>query len=84
VEQLKMDTPWRSICKSFSWRVLAMFITGGIAWGLTRELRFAALIGLADTCTKLGIYYAHERLWDRSGFGRADPAGLQAPRDYHI
>ena len=79
-----MDSHWRSICKALSWRVLAVFITGGIAWGLTRELKFAALIGLADSCAKLAVYYAHERVWDRSKFGRTYPAGREYPPDYNI
>ena len=32
----------------------------------------ALIIGLADTLVKLGIYYAHERAWDRVPFGRRE------------
>jgi len=37
------------------------------------ELRSAAAIGLADTLVKVGVYYGHERAWNRVRFGR----GLQ-------
>jgi uncharacterized membrane protein len=41
-----------------------------VAWIVTRELTFAAEIGLADTIIKLGTYYFHERLWIRVKFGK--------------
>lgn len=68
-----MDSRRRSIAKTLSWRILALLITAGIAWGLTGDLWFATTIGLADTLTKLGLYYGHERVWNRISFGRAKP-----------
>ena len=73
-----MESHWRSIFKSFSWRILSLFITGGVTWALTRELRLAVCLGLADACMKVGLFYAHERVWTRVRFGR----GL--PPEYHI
>ena len=66
-----MDSHRRSIAKTVSWRILALPITTGIAWGITGELRFATAIGVADTLTKLSVFYAHERVWNRTSFGRA-------------
>jgi uncharacterized membrane protein len=60
----------RSIAKSVSWRILAGFITAGVAFIMTGKPDFAMKIGLADTVTKLLIYYVHERVWDRINFGR--------------
>ena len=55
--------------KALSWRVIATFVTFTVAWIITRELTFAAEIGLADTVIKLGAYYLHERTWMRVKFG---------------
>ena len=66
-----MESHRRSIIKTLSWRVLATAITAGVAFVVTGELRFAAAIGALDTFLKLGIYYTHERVWNRLNFGRS-------------
>ena len=73
-----MDSHRRSMAKAVSWRILALIITGSVAWAITGELRFAAYIGAADSVIKLGVYYAHERVWIRISFGRPKPP------EYHI
>ena len=65
-----MESHSRTIAKALSWRFVATLITFTVAWIITRELTFAAEIGLADTIIKLGVYYFHERLWIRIKFGR--------------
>jgi uncharacterized membrane protein len=37
---------------------------------LTGRLDFAITIGVADSLVKFLIYYLHERLWSRTGFGQ--------------
>ena len=65
-----MESHSRTIAKALSWRFIATLITFTVAWIITRELTFAAEIGLADTIIKLGAYYFHERLWIRIQFGK--------------
>ena len=65
-----MESHSRTIAKALSWRFIATLITFTVAWIVTRELTFAAEIGLADTIIKLGAYYFHERLWIRIKFGK--------------
>ena len=65
-----MESHARTIAKALSWRFIATLITFTVAWIVTRELTFAAEIGLADTIIKLGAYYFHERLWIRVKFGK--------------
>jgi uncharacterized membrane protein len=65
------ETRRRSMAKAISWRVLAAFITAGVVLAMTHQLDFAAKIGAIDTSVKLLIYFLHERLWNRVGFGRA-------------
>jgi uncharacterized membrane protein len=73
-----LDTHKRSIAKSISWRILAGFITACVALVMTGKPDFAIKIGIADTVTKLLIYYLHERVWDKIGYGR-----VKAP-DYEV
>lgn len=65
-----MDSHKRSIAKSLSWRVFAVFITGIIALIITKKASFAITMGLVDSATKLLVYYLHERIWDKIHFGR--------------
>ena len=65
-----METPRRSIAKTFSWRVVATIITGTVTYFLTGRLDFAVTVGLADTFVKFFTYYAHERIWTRISYGK--------------
>jgi uncharacterized membrane protein len=65
-----MESHRRSLAKALSWRILAMAITGMVAWLFTRELAFAVTIGLADSVIKIFVYYLHERTWTSIPFGR--------------
>jgi len=49
-----------------------MLITMAVTWAVTRQIHFAAEIGIADTVIKLGVYYFHERAWNRVRFGRQE------------
>ena len=72
-----MDSHARSIAKTLSWRFLATVITCCVAWFITGAITAAVAIGMADTLVKLGIYYAHERAWNRVPFGRREPKDYQ-------
>lgn len=65
-----MESHFRSIAKSLSWRFWATLITFTVSWIVTKKLMLAAEIGLADTLIKLGAYYSHERFWNRLKFGK--------------
>ena len=67
------DSHSRSIVKALSWRILATVITASVVLIITGKLRLAVEIGLIDTLIKLGIYYLHERIWNRVHYGRVKP-----------
>ena len=73
-----MDSRRKSIAKTVSWRIFGFLIAAAIVWALTGEFRFAATIGTTDMLVKLGLFYGHERVWNRVSMGRAKP------RDYQI
>ncbi len=72
-----MDSRRRSLIKTLSYRFLGAFVTGAIAWVVTKEFSSAATIGLADTVFKFGAYYTHERVWNRIPLGRREPPEYQ-------
>ncbi|MFH0940076.1 MAG: DUF2061 domain-containing protein [Planctomycetota bacterium] len=72
------DSHCRSILKAVSWRVAGSVTTMSIAWAVTSEIKIATAIGVGDALVKLGLFYAHERAWDRITFGR------RRPPDYEI
>jgi uncharacterized membrane protein len=62
---------WKhSLAKTLSWRGLATLITAGVAWVITGEVYLALAVGVMDTVIKAGVYYAHERLWNRIPIGQ--------------
>ena len=65
-----MESHKRSIIKAVTWRILATSITMLVVYAFTKELALSASIGLIDTVIKIFVYYSHERLWERIGFGR--------------
>jgi uncharacterized membrane protein len=65
-----MESHARSIAKTISWRILATIITTSVAYALKGEIAFALEIGALDTSIKLGVYFFHERMWNKINFGR--------------
>ncbi len=65
-----MDSRFRSIVKSLSWRIIAFITTTTIAWLVTGEMKYGLTIGLFDFVIKFGLYYMHERSWEKVKFGR--------------
>lgn len=63
------ETHRRSIVKALSYRLLGSTATGIVGWWATGSICMGAIVGLADTLVKLGLYYAHERVWQRVAWG---------------
>ncbi|HOX37439.1 MAG TPA: DUF2061 domain-containing protein [Candidatus Brocadiia bacterium] len=67
----KTDSHTRSIVKTFSYRLIGAFVTATVAGVLTGQIHTALSVGAIDTLVKIGVYYGHERLWNRLSFGLA-------------
>jgi uncharacterized membrane protein len=65
-----MESTNLSIAKTVYWRIVATLITGVVTFLLTGRIDFAVAVGLADTGLKRFIYFSHERLWTRIGYGK--------------
>ena len=52
-----------SLAKAVSWRMVATLTTAMSAYAMPGETDSAVWIGGIEFFLKIGIYYAHERLW---------------------
>ena len=65
-----MEHPRRSMAKSITWRIFSFMMTVCIIFAYTRNIKQAIGVGAGIDIVKLGLYYAHERLWNKVKFGR--------------
>jgi len=68
---MSQESHHRSLLKAISWRVTASTDTLLISWLITGKIGLALSISGVEILTKIGIYYLHERIWDRIPLGRA-------------
>jgi len=67
---LYKETNLRSIVKGISWRFFATATTVTIIYVFFGRLDLAVAAGVVEATTKVVIYWAHERIWQRIKFGR--------------
>lgn len=60
----------RSLAKAISWRITGTLDTFLISWLITGELALAGGIAATEVVTKIGLYWLHERAWNRVSWGR--------------
>jgi uncharacterized membrane protein len=68
------DKHYRSLIKAISWRVTGSVDTLVISYLITGKLKWALTISGVELFTKIGLYYAHERVWENLSFGRVKEA----------
>lgn len=69
---LYMETRRRAFAKALSYRLFGATAAGAVVLALTGRLGVAVSVGLLDCVLKIILYYVHERIWSRFGYGRAD------------
>ena len=62
----------RSLVKAISWRVIGSADTFILSLIFTGSGKYAVSIATAEAMTKIALYYAHERVWRRVGWGRLE------------
>ena len=60
----------RSIAKAITWRVLGSIATTLIVFLFTRRLIASLAVGGVEFFSKIGLFWLHERIWDRIPLGR--------------
>ncbi len=64
------ETNIRSITKGFSWRLFATTTTVIIVYVFFGRLDLAIAAGVIETISKVLLYYAHEKIWQRVRWGK--------------
>ena len=64
------DKNIRSIVKGISWRVIATTTTVIIVYVFFGRLDLAIAAGLIESVLKIGLYWAHERVWFKIKWGK--------------
>jgi uncharacterized membrane protein len=72
----------RSIVKGVSYRLCATLITVALGLVLTGNRRAALTIGAFELVTKVVLFWAHERLWNRVPWGVRASAGRVEHRQH--
>ena len=70
------ETKKRAVVKTISWRITATLTTAVLVYLFTGELTIAISVGLLEMLAKMALYYIHERLWDKSHFGKQRIPGM--------
>ncbi|HWI56211.1 MAG TPA: DUF2061 domain-containing protein [Bacillota bacterium] len=73
------DQHHRSLLKAISWRATGTVDTIVISFLITGRIKLAVSIGFVEVFTKIGLYYLHERLWNKIPLGR-----IKTKEDYTI
>jgi len=63
-------TKARSFTKALSYRIFGTLSSFAVVFVITGEGTLSALIAFWETVVKVGIYYWHERIWDKISWGR--------------
>jgi uncharacterized membrane protein len=64
------ETASRSLIKAVTWRITGTVDTFLISWLITGQLILATGIAFTEVITKICLFWAHERLWNRVDWGR--------------
>lgn len=70
IYKVEKDSPFRSLAKTISWRILATLTTFLISWLITQDYGLALAIGGIEAVVKLFAYYLHERAWTNVKWGK--------------
>jgi uncharacterized membrane protein len=64
------ETPVRSLAKAISWRITGTVDTFIISWLITGQLLLASGIAFTEIMTKIFLFWAHERIWNKINWER--------------
>jgi adenylylsulfate kinase len=66
------ETHCRSVAKALSWRILGTIATSTIVFAFTRRWTVSLFVGALEFVSKIGLFWLHERIWDRARYGRKE------------
>ena len=65
------DQTIRSLAKAVSWRITGTIDTFLISWLITGQALLASGIALTEIMTKIFLFWAHERVWNKVKWGQS-------------
>jgi adenylylsulfate kinase len=70
------ESHFRSVLKALSWRLSGTVVTIVLVFVFTRRLAPSLAVGAVEFFSKIGLFWLHERVWDRLPYGkqRIEPA----------
>jgi|GEM_PF-87050 len=69
---MQYETKKRSILKAISWRTWATLTTAILVFVFTGKFALAITVGLLEVFAKMGLYFFHERLWQKIHWGKQE------------
>jgi adenylylsulfate kinase len=66
------ETHARSVAKAVSWRFLGTVATTALVFIFTRRLVLSLAVGGFEFVSKIGLFWLHERVWDRLHYGKKE------------
>jgi len=72
-----IDHPKRTLAKTITWRIIALVTTIVVVYVYSGDLKESLTIGILANLLKMLFYYGHERIWNKTNFGRAKPPEYQ-------
>jgi uncharacterized membrane protein len=63
------ETKYRSLIKAISWRITGSIDTFIVSWIITGKPLMAGSIASVEVVTKIALYWAHERVWNKIQIG---------------
>lgn len=69
---MQYETKKRSIVKAISYRTWGTITTAIIVFIFTGEFALALTVGFLEVFSKMGLYFFHERLWQKVGWGKKE------------
>ena len=70
---MQRDSHARSVAKALSWRISGTLATTALVFLFTRQLTLSLAVGGVEFFGKIGLFWLHERVWDRLPYGRKEP-----------
>lgn len=60
----------RSVIKAVTWRILGTVTTSALVFFFTKRLTLSLAVGAMEFFSKIGLFWFHERVWERIKVGR--------------
>jgi uncharacterized membrane protein len=64
-----IDSNWRSLAKTLTWRITGSTSTFTIAYLITGSFGVSSIIAVIQMCVNTVLYWLHERVWSRINWG---------------